>query len=385
MIYKENLGLYWVGNRAFSDKVQALKFASKTKAPVQWEFCPTVFDKIDWSIPIETSLPDLYRLRALQIREKYDYVSLFFSGGVDSGNILRTFVDNNILLDEVVMFLPKSFKPNKNDLSADNGWSEIEFAAIPFIKSLNMDSRTKIRIIDTETAASSFVSINDSRDGYASQTSLSLYSFIRLAVSTQDSIWNSMYASGKTICHLQGIDKPNLTVEHGRYFFRFFDYINKSPESTGRSDLSEMIDKYAVHEPFYWTPDFPEIVIKQCQVLKEKCENDLLLKLSLVHGATVSNDLTRWINYAIYDKNVTVLNSMFQTEKFKWASNGQPNNWFFNSGNDTVIGSYADFLKDVTTNISDEHFAGRDGPYGTDKNVVSRSSYRFFQSQRYYL
>jgi len=52
---------------------------------------------------VSESLDFLYALRARQLREKYDYLVLYFSGGADSTNILKTFIDNNIFLDEIVM------------------------------------------------------------------------------------------------------------------------------------------------------------------------------------------------------------------------------------------------------------------------------------------
>jgi hypothetical protein len=62
-----------------------------------------LFDyNIDWTVePLET-FKDLCKEYAQYIRDNYDYVILYYSGGSDSTTILNTFLDNNIKIDEIV-------------------------------------------------------------------------------------------------------------------------------------------------------------------------------------------------------------------------------------------------------------------------------------------
>ena len=63
-----------------------------------------MFSKCDWTTEPEPGVPlsEYYRRRAQQIRDKYDYVVLLYSGGPDSNNILHAFVHNGIKIDEIV-------------------------------------------------------------------------------------------------------------------------------------------------------------------------------------------------------------------------------------------------------------------------------------------
>lgn len=62
-----------------------------------------IFNSLDWSKePIE-SLKTLMSQRAFQLREKYSYIIVYFSGGSDSTTVLNTFVSNNIPIDEIVI------------------------------------------------------------------------------------------------------------------------------------------------------------------------------------------------------------------------------------------------------------------------------------------
>jgi hypothetical protein len=90
----DRLGYYRVGFKKFFNKTLALLENHKTGYEVQWIFNDNIYDKIDWTIPIRESLLDLYRRRAEQLRNKYDYLALYFSGGADSINILHAFIDN---------------------------------------------------------------------------------------------------------------------------------------------------------------------------------------------------------------------------------------------------------------------------------------------------
>ena len=103
----DRLGYYLVGWKKFYNKTLALMESKKTGYEVTWSFNENIYGSIDWSIPIETPLFEIYKQRAQQLRDKYDYLMLYYSGGADSGAILRTFVENNIFIDEIVMQLPE--------------------------------------------------------------------------------------------------------------------------------------------------------------------------------------------------------------------------------------------------------------------------------------
>ena len=72
--WQDRLGYYLVGNKKFFNKSLALIEHSVTREPITWIFNDSAYGAINWTIPIETSLTELYRQRAQQLRNEYDYL-----------------------------------------------------------------------------------------------------------------------------------------------------------------------------------------------------------------------------------------------------------------------------------------------------------------------
>ena len=66
---------------------------------VHWNYHEDVFSRALWTHEPPDDIEELYRQRALQLREQYDHLVLFYSGGADSTTILQAFIKNNIKLD----------------------------------------------------------------------------------------------------------------------------------------------------------------------------------------------------------------------------------------------------------------------------------------------
>ena len=134
------LGFYTVGNKVFHNKPQALLEATRTGHFPHWNFNREVFSRIDTTVEPELSLRELYRIRAQQLRDRYDYIRLEFSGGSDSATVLLSFINNNIHLDEVVFRYPaqgdRDLEPDAKNMKAENTLSEWHFAAKPMLQRL---------------------------------------------------------------------------------------------------------------------------------------------------------------------------------------------------------------------------------------------------------
>ena len=112
-----------------------------------------LFRSFNWRSRLNVPLTDLYRLRAQQLRDKYDYLILWFSGGADSTTILQSFIHNGIHLDEVIVSWPKTltegrYTPNLST-DATNMSSEWDFSIEPKLKWLAKNYPTiKITVLD---------------------------------------------------------------------------------------------------------------------------------------------------------------------------------------------------------------------------------------------
>jgi hypothetical protein len=109
----------------------------------QFYFFDKEFRTVDWSVEPTESLTELYKERALNLREKYEYLILAYSGGHDSTNVLETFYYNNIHLDEILIVgaLSQDSFPG----SDENHNGELYKNCFPTLKKLHMPN-TKITI-----------------------------------------------------------------------------------------------------------------------------------------------------------------------------------------------------------------------------------------------
>jgi hypothetical protein len=377
------LGVYQVDNISFVNKFDALKFATEKNKDVYWNFNDAVYSSLDWSIPIETSLFDLYKQRAQQLRDKYDYLSLFYSGGVDSNNVLHSFIDNNIFLDEIVIYRPASQvkEANMQDLSVGNIWSEIEFAAIPYLKQHVKNEKTLIRIIDLEDCIETFFNSSNFLSQWYQLNYLSPFYFAKNSSCMTDPHWTKIYNSGKSIGHITGTDKPIIKHNKGKYTFQFNDVATSishfEPQSLATE--SDMIKKHQCHEFFYWTPELPQLLIKQCQVVKKVCENDFLFKLLFTYDQPPLQDRFLGILNHIYPSHVNSIRNLFTTYKPTINPSSTHHQWIQKYCSTTTVGKFNNLYQNSINQIDSRFF------FITDLNFKKNSNFKIFLSKSYTL
>lgn len=260
MIQTEKYGYWQVENKKFLRKYDALVYATNNKNHVRFYYHNDVWASFDRKKLGKISLQELYRQRAQQLRDTYDYLVLYYSGGADSHNILRTFIDNNIKIDEICVKWPKQlidgnfYTPNTADTSARNYWSEWNYAVKPVLEWISTyKSDIKITIKDY---AESIDKLNI--DGVISKLNFIRGGGILLNSVISDS---DVYITNKNkkIAHIYGIDKPLLYMEDTRVYMFFNDVCL---DQAGRGDIDPNNT-----ECFYWTPDFPELPFEQAYQL----------------------------------------------------------------------------------------------------------------------
>lgn len=387
----QRVGVYYVGNMAFISKSDALIYATATKQKVHWDFNDEVFSSINWKIPITTPLEELYKQRAQQLRDKYDYLSLFFSGGVDSTNVLHSFIDNDIFLDEIVMYRPARTigMSNTLDKSAKNVYSEIDFAAIPHLKKYLKDTRTLVRFIDMDDSAEQFFSDENLVSEFCTLNNMGVTPVVKTAMCLTDKIWNDLYDAGKTVAHIHGIDKPIISYENGEYSFSFEDSMSFNFESKSFTEKYERITKHQFHEYFYWTPDLPQLVIKQCQVVKQICDNDFIFKMLFVRSLDSMQEKFMPIIHYIYPQHVNEIRNLFTTNKASLGLLGGQHAWFHTSMSKTINGQFNDMVKYTQNSIDDNFFMNANSVFaGEDahtKKSSEKTAIRLFKSKKYFL
>lgn len=372
----DKLGYYLVGWKKFYNKTLALLESKKTGYDIIWIFNDDIYGKIDWTIPVEEDLLTLYKKRAQQLRNNYDYLMLYFSGGADSVNILRSFVENNIFLDEIVMQLPEpvrqSFDPN--DTSEGNFYAELEYSAIPYLNKIKnkLDPQTVIRYQDFAKPGLELLEKDYWFESVPLCTNITLSGVFRQIAQNSDAHILSINEKGKSVAQILGIDKPLVYFDGSDYFSYFMDtstYHYVSPIDFNNTDLSKI--NYHT-EFFYWTPNMPEIVVKQAQLIKQQCEKDpwtrfMISEIFIRH----ISEYRPVLHPIIYPSDVTV---EFQTEKPSTKIKRDMDKWFWTTASEKIKNNYLEAIHYLGSNINDKYKIKGDIEYG-----ISSHKTRFYR------
>lgn len=121
------------------------------------EFVFPAADKIDWTVEPEETLAELYQQRALELRETHNRLILMYSGGSDSHQVLMSFLNAGLHLDEVWTFYPMQWVDRVSGDAARTDplglLFEYHAAVLPGLKTLSLRSpKTRIRVFDTTDA-----------------------------------------------------------------------------------------------------------------------------------------------------------------------------------------------------------------------------------------
>ena len=328
-----NLGFYQIEDRRYYNKVQALIDATRLAQFPEWNFNREIFDDRDWTIEPETDLLDLYRQRAQQLRDRYDYIILEASGGGDSTTAVYSFIRNGIHLDEVVFRYPKTGEHKVTDdpfnTKPENTLSEWRYAAKPLLDWISVHA-PKTRITMHDYSEDMLHSRHDeswvlkTRDyfqpGHPFKHSLIGVDQHRRRLDL-----------GQKVCQLYGIDKPKVCIENSRWYLYFMD-IQANIANPDIGAYSNITNEY-----FYWSPDLPELLAKQAHVVKNWF--DMPTNRHLQH-------LVRWPNYSFaqrttFEHIIKPLiypeydQTTFQTSKPTNSFYNEMDHWFYTNFTDT--------------------------------------------------
>jgi hypothetical protein len=335
MILENNpkLGYYMVGNQRHYIKPRALIEATKTNQFPEWHFNRNVFDNYSWEVEPEINLRELYRLRAQQLRDRYDYIRLEVSGGGDSSTAAYSFILNGIHLDEVVFRYPKTGEKNVTDdpfnTKPENTLSEWRYAAQPLLKWIAIHApRTKITIHDY--SEDMLAAGHDEDWIFRTKDYFQPGHAFKHTVDAVDSHKETL-DQGKSVCMLWGVDKPKVCIKDSKWYLYFMDVQanNANPEVGQWNNVT--------NEYFYWTPDMPELLCKQAHIIRKWF--DLPSNKYLQH-------LARWPNYSFaqrttFEHIVKPLlypdydPATFQTSKPTNSFYNEMDHWFYTNFQET--------------------------------------------------
>lgn len=309
-----NLGCYSVGDRKFSNKNAAVYESVITGKELTWDFYSDTYKKcIRNYLPNKYTLDQLYKKRAQQLRDSYDYLILNYSGGPDSHNVLMTFLNNNIHLDEIHVKYSQSvdaklYTPNSINKGAENIFSEYDLVIKPVLEKIRI-SNPEIKITLHDVFDTDWLNL---KDDFCLHAGHFTGAFEILRQTQYSKSIEVLSEKGKSIADIYGIDKPLFTY-HEKCLYTFFSDIGVNVAGNRHQGKTN-----ASVELFYWTPDMPEIVIEQAFVHYIAIRNNpSLLQLFDSKNAGIENAsrhetirrLTVSLVYSNWD------NSKFQADK----------------------------------------------------------------------
>jgi hypothetical protein len=243
------------------NKVQALLEATRLRN--QGQSCTVwflwhhdVFKNFDKELLGKIPLKTLYKERAQQLRDNYDKLILYYSGGADSHNILHTFLENNIKLDYVFVRWPYKildkglYKPNNQNTGATNFVSEWDYVIKPDLDYLK-NNYPEIKIITSDWLDRADLNLyND--DLFSTQNHMhSAVNFLRMQ--SYSDIEINLLDQGKRVAAIWGTDKPylkkNSASSEVSFYFRDDLIQNAVPVNSDANNI----------EYFYWSPDMPAL------------------------------------------------------------------------------------------------------------------------------
>jgi hypothetical protein len=258
---KQKFGFYRVGDLEFISKIEAIQHDNKTRAGVKWIFHDEIFSSYDWTQEPQENLEELYRQRALDIRASYDYVVIWYSGGADSHNVLSSFINNGIHVDEIAVSTYSQADDNKPSY-----WTqEVDATALPDINKLAQYlPHTKIRYIDFTSYLGEIYKGDTRWDWiYQQNTNFSPNNFLRSWIRELDPHYRSLIDADRKMVFVWGSDKPRLAFDGNRYGMYFQDIFDNVV-----STRTQLLDRPNEHdELFYWSPSAVSMLIKQAHCL----------------------------------------------------------------------------------------------------------------------
>lgn len=236
----------------------ALEKRKATGGTVKFIYHDQLFATANTAIEPSQSLLELYCERVRQLREKYDYLVLYYSGGADSHNILKCFEYTDTKLDEIVSFVDSSYKSKDSKIS-----SEIYRVALPEVIQYQQRypeckySLIEIREVQNKLFTDSAFNFDLYQDTSYHLTPFGIMHYYGLYYEDR---FHRMRDQGKRVGVIQGIDKVRLKHINGKWSFNFTDWSSYF----GQKHYFRNFPTY--DEFFYWTPDLPNLVIKQAHV-----------------------------------------------------------------------------------------------------------------------
>lgn len=369
---RKKIGWYEVNGQIYLNKYHALEQCAEGQWP-KWNFHDDAYSQVPWAKTPTKDLYDLYRERALQLRAKYDNLLLYYSGGIDSHAVLRTFIDNDIKLDGIIV----SGSYSLEDTLSVTCNMEQNTVARPFLDLLKQQGKLTCPVyyLDTVKYHTRFT---DENWVYACGQSLTpqVYGYNYY----WEEPWIQDFLLKGSTCFIRGVDKPRVILEDNKWYASFIDAHVMSGTPTGHLTKNQDWD---IQEYFYWSPDCTNILHKQAHILIDWFEQNVskanAYSLTTKDKEFVRSTYNNIVDPLIYGKYVNQLvggdKTYFSLGK-PFSSNLWHKDYWFFKARDVVSKDYQIWLaglKMLEQKITQDHFNKPSAPKATETFVKTNN------------
>ena len=265
----DQFGYYTVGaNFKTYSKLLAIEEMRRTGIHLEWHFNKPTYEKYDWTQEPTESIKELYRRRAQEIRDQYDYVVVWYSGGPDSWCVLNSFLENGIKVDEIGQFHSYQADGDRHN----NFNEEIFYTAVPKTKQiLEQHPYINHRIVDVSQLMIDVYQRPDVMFDYLYNIKgiASANSLARAYLRDYIPDYQRIIDSGKKMCFIWGTEKPRVIIKNNQYHTMFIDSFSDT-----NIRVQGLADQGYYDEWFFWGPTTMDLIAKQCHMIKRVLETE---------------------------------------------------------------------------------------------------------------
>ena len=255
------MGDYYTVNQViYQSKIEALYAGTRTGHQVHWHWHDE-YNHVPWISESPYTLREVYKTRAQQLRDNYDWLTLSFSGGSDSWTVLNSFLSNNIHLDEIFVRWPikateNIYIPDPTDLRPVNLLSEWDLSIAPELRRISQaHPEIKITVYDWSDDLKNF----KHNDDHVTQTQSCFVPGYWIRFGAIGEHEQAAIDSGKKNCVIFGADKPQIMVKDNQVYCYFLDILANTNQSLPGQNRST--------EFFYWSKDCTEVTHTQARAI----------------------------------------------------------------------------------------------------------------------
>jgi hypothetical protein len=237
---------YWtVGDFKTISKIAALERAGGDINKIKFHCMDDLWDRVESTVEPTLSWEELLKIRAWQLRDKYSYLALSYSGGWDSTTALMSFVRNNVQLDEIIIYDRRNYM---EDAEMDGAIG----TAQQVIKDYNLNTKLTVTNLEWDYHAKVYEQYGENYI-YLPGCQLCFNQTTRIVKHSNMPIWEQIRRRypEETVGFIEAHDKPRVNLYDNKWYHFYID-----------SSMYTMIGKGGV-EMYYHTPDLPDLQLKQ--------------------------------------------------------------------------------------------------------------------------